>query len=72
MHSDYHIFQLLQAKEAIVTEANDEGTELMGEHASLAQTLSLKSVVGKFFLKNHKCNNMFHQAVRFKQRKYNY
>ena len=55
----------MQAKEAIVAEAKDEGTELMGEHASLAQTLSLKSVVGKFFLKNHKCNNMFHQAPEF-------
>ena len=35
-------------KEAIVAEGNENATELTGEHATLTQTLSLKSVVGKY------------------------
>ena len=43
----YINFYTLQ-KEAIVAEGNENSTELTGEHATLTQTLSLKSVVGKY------------------------
>ena len=43
----YINFYTLQ-KEAIVAEGNENATELTGEHATLTQTLSLKSVVGKY------------------------
>ena len=43
----YTNFFTLQ-KEAIVAEGNENTTEQTGEHATLTQTLSLKSVVGKY------------------------